>query len=322
METKLEIKQLRKKFTQDLNLPIQIIHSPYFENRIALLEDEFKAQSKYNALLLLINEHFEGNINKFLEYRHNVINDILSHIENCEAYKKFINDKSVLVDYTPIIGSRELYTMQESGNFFVSYDMIKANFQVLKNIDPSIVNGCDTYEDFIDGFTHIDYFKNAKQLRQETLGKLNSKRTAAIEKRVSNAFAEELHHKMWTHGFDLFSIKTDEIIFKFKGNEEKFKEIMVHDEEFGGYKFRVNKFKLTQQEFKRHTSESRISAFIKESYLNGNKRTIHCVSDVYYPQVYKLLNDMEIEESDLVFYFDHELSKFMYPLEIVKPTIN
>ena len=41
-----EIKKLRIRFISDLNLPIQVIHSPYFENMLDLLEDEYKAKTK------------------------------------------------------------------------------------------------------------------------------------------------------------------------------------------------------------------------------------------------------------------------------------
>ena len=316
VETKLEVKQLRSKFVRDFQLPIQVVQSPYFENTIKLLEDDCGAQTKYLLLLELIRDKFDGNSNKFLEYRHKVVDEILSYILNSEAYKEFLADKTVLDDYTPIVANRELYTQEQSGHFFISYDMIKANFQALRYANPAIVKDCETYEDFIGKFTDIDYFKHAKQLRQETFGKLNGKRTAAIEKRVSNEFAKVLIERL-KDKFTLFSIKTDEIIFKFSGTEEEFKKFKIADEEFDSFKFRANKFKLTHQEFKRHTSESKIVAFIKEDYLNADRRSLHCVPDTYYPQVYKLLNGIKIDDSDLVFYFDHELSKFLYPLELV-----
>lgn len=316
VETKLEVKQLRSKFVRDNQLPIQVVQSPYFENTIELLEDDCGAQTKYVELLHLVTEKFDGSVGKFFEYRNKVANDILSYIENSEAYKEFLADKTILDDYTPIVANRELYTQEQSGHCFISYDMIKANFQALRYANPAIVKDCDTYEEFVGKFTDIDYFAHAKQLRQETFGKLNGKRTAAIEKRVSNEFAKEYSQRLGIYGFELFSIKTDEIIFKFNGTEEQFKSFKASDVEFGGFKFRVNQFKLTHQKFKRHTSESKIVAFIKED-LKTNRRSLHCVPDTYYPQVYKLLNGIKIDDCDLVFYFDHELSKFLYPLELV-----
>ena len=169
---------------------------------------------------------------------------------------------------------------------------------------------------FIEKFTDIEYFKHAKQLRQVLFGKLNGKRTSSIEKYISNLFAKELT-KRYEGKMKPYSIKTDEIILKFLGTEEEFKKLCVKNEEFNGFRFRVNKFKLVSKDFKRGNSDKNLTAYIKEDYLNGGKRTLHCVPDTYYPQVYKLLNGMELSDSDLVFYYNHELAKFMYPLELL-----
>ena len=316
VETKLEVKQLRSKFVRDFQLPIQVVQSPYFEQHLKLLEDSHGANTKYLILLETIRDKFDGNMQKFLEYRHSVEDQILSYILNSEAYKDFNSDKNGIVGETPVVGSPELYTKEQCNHFFVSYDMVKANFQALRFANLAIVRDCETYEQFIEKFTDIDYFKYAKQLRQSIFGKLNGKRTSALEKLISNKFAKELASR-FEGKMKLYSIKTDEIILKFNGTEEEFNKLNVENEEFSGFKFRVNKFKLLSQDFKHATSERLLTAYIKEDYLNGHRRTLHCVPDTYYPQVYKLLNGMEINDSDLVFYFDHELSRFLYPLELV-----
>ena len=315
-ETTLITKQLRSKFVKDYQLPVQVVQSPYFEQHIKLLEDSHGAKTKYLILLETIRDKFDGNMQKFLEYRHSVEDQILSYILNSEAYKDFNSDKNGIVGETPVVGSPELYTKEQCNHFFVSYDMVKANFQALRFANPAIVRDCETYEQFIEKFTDIDYFKYAKQLRQSIFGKLNGKRTSAIEKLISNKFAKELASR-FEGKMKLYSIKTDEIILKFNGTEEEFNKLNVENEEFSGFKFKVNKFKLLSQDFKHATSERLLTAYIKEDYLNGHRRTLHCVPDTYYPQVYKLLNGMEIEAHDRVFYYEHELAEFLNPLELV-----
>lgn len=315
-ENTLLLKQFRSKFVKDYQLPIQVVSSPYFEANLKLLEDDCQANLKYLDLLETVRDKFGGNMQKFLEYRHSVEDQILGYILNSEAYKAFNGDKSTIPSETPIVGSPELYTKEQCGCFFVSYDMIKANFQALRYADPAIVKDCDTYEQFIEKFTDIEYFKHAKQLRQVLFGKLNGKRTSSIEKYISNLFAKELA-KRYEGKMKLYSIKTDEIILKFLGTEEEFKKLCVKNEEFNGFRFRVNKFKLVSKDFKRGNSDKNLTAYIKEDYLNGGRHTLHCVPDAYYPQVYKLLNGWELSDSDLVFYYDHELAKFMYPLELL-----
>lgn len=312
----LLLKQFRSKFVKDYQLPIQVVQSPYFEANLKLLEDDCKANTKYLDLLETVRDKFNGNMQKFLEYRHSVEDQILGYILNSEAYKAFNGDKSTIPSETPIVGSPELYTKEQCGCFFVSYDMIKANFQALRYANPAIVKDCETYEQFIEKFTDIEYFKHAKQLRQVLFGKLNGKRTSSIEKYISNLFAKEFSQRLGVYGFTPYSIKTDEIIFKFNGSEKQFGTMKVSNEEFKGFRFRVNKFKLVSKDFKRGNSDKNLTAYIKEDYLNGGRRTLHCVPDTYYPQVYKLLNGMEITPSDLKFYYDHELCTFDYPLQL------
>lgn len=314
----LIVKQLRGRFIDDFQLPITTVEDPYFEKRIKLLEEDFGANTKYLVLLETIRDNFGGNMQKFLEHRHSVKDKILSDILNSEGYKNMLADKSPLDDYKPIVASRELYTEEQDGGLFVSYDMIKANFQALRYIDPSIVRDCETWEKFVSHYSDVEYLASAKQVRQEVLGKLNGKRLSAIEKRVSNEFAKEFSQRLGIYGFEPFSIKTDEIIFKFNGSEAQFESFKGSNEEFNGFKFRFNKFKLNMRTFKRGFSDKRINVFEKEDFLNAHRRILKCVPAEYYPQVYKLLNGIEINDSDLVFSTNHELCKFMKPIELVK----
>jgi len=313
----LLVKQFRGRFVDDNQLPVTVVEDPYFDERIKMLEGEFHAQLKYLLLMETVRDNFGGNMQKFLEHRHSVKDQILSHILNSEGYKAMLADKSPLEDCKFIVGANELYTEQQDGGLFLSFDMIKANFQALRYVDPSIVLDCDTWEEFVARFSDVEYLASAKQVRQEVLGKLNGKRLAAIEKYHSNEFAKKLR-ECYGDWFTPFSIKTDEIILKFNGSEKEFERLNVQNEEFNGFKFRANKFKLNMRTFKRAFSDKRINIFEKEDFLDGHRRNLKCVPATYYPQVYKLLNGMEISDSDLVFSSDHELCKYMKPLELVK----
>lgn len=320
----LLLKQFRGRFIEDNQLSITTVENPYFEERIKMLEDESSAETKYNSLLEIVKEKFGGNLQKFLEHRHSVKDQILSHILNSEGYKAMLADKSPIEDYKPFVGSNELYTEQQDGGLFVSYDMIKANFQALRYVDPSIVRDCETWEEFVACFTDVKYLASAKQVRQEVLGKLNGKRLAAIEKFISNKFGKIMNDHLF---LEPFSIKTDEVIFKFNGWPKKydgqdivkeFEKFPVRDEEFEGFKFRVNKFRLHMRTFKRAFSDKLINVFEKEDFLNGHRRNLKCVPATYYPQVYKLLNGKEITPSDLKFHYDGELCSFDAPLTLIK----
>ena len=109
VETSLLTKQLRSKFVKDYQLPIQVVQSPYFEQHLKLLEDSHGANTKYLILLEIIRDRFDDNMQKFLEYRHSIEDQILSYILNSEAYKEFNGDKRSSLSDTPIVCSPELY---------------------------------------------------------------------------------------------------------------------------------------------------------------------------------------------------------------------
>ena len=326
-QTPIEIKQLRGRFVSDANIPLQVLQSPYFEDRLELMERDYCAKTKYDNLLALIKERFDNSPNKFLEEYRKVRDNIITTVLNSEAYKDFIsNDKYLIKDMKPICSSKNLYTNEQDGDLFLSFDMKKANFQTLRYANPAIVFDCNTYEDFIGKFTDLDYVKESKYTRQVIFGKLNPKRTMTLEQSITNEFAKYLI-KDSGHIRELcmleqlvpFSLKNDEIIFKFNGTEEEFEKLKLEPTiEYDGITYKVSKFKLHARQFKLATSNSLLTVYEKEDYLNGHKRGLKGVPATYYPQVDKLLRGEKINESDRVFYYEHELCTFMHPLELIK----
>lgn len=320
VENTLLLKQLRTRFVSDYNLPIQVLQSPYFEDRLELLEEEYGAKTSYDNLLELINSIFDGDSNKFLEYYHQVRDTIITTILNSEAYKDFILNDKFVKNFTPICGNRNLYTNEQDGCMFISYDMKKANFQTLRYANLAIVYDADTYENFIGKFTDLDYIKHSKYTRQVIFGKLNPKRTMNLEKWITNEFAKTLNDLACMKHCDLFSLNADEIILKWNGTEEEFEKLdIVPSIIFEGVEFKASKFKLHSRQFKLATSSSILTVYEKEDYLNAHKRILKGVPATYMPQVYKLLGGVEINpQSDLIFYYEHELCQFLNPLELIK----
>lgn len=319
VENTLLLKQLRTRFVSDYNLPIQVLQSPYFEDRLELLERDYNAKTLYENLWELIDSKFDCNASKFLESYHQVRDTIITSVLNSEAYKDFISNDKFMRKINPICANKNLYTNEQDNGLFVSYDMKKANFQTLRYANPAIVYDTNTYEDFIGVFTDLDYIKNSKYTRQVIFGKLNPKRTMTLEKWITNEFCGSLFSLLVHTKLEYFSLNADEIILKFNGSEEEFKKLEIDPIKiFEGVEYKGSKFKLHSRHFKLAASSSILTVYEKEDYLNTHRRILKGVPATYYPQVYKLLNGMEINDSDLVFYYEHELAKFMYPLELIK----
>lgn len=326
----INLKQLRNRFVSDMNLPIQVVQSPYFEDRLDLLEEEFGARTKYEKLLKIIDEKFEGNSTKFLEHYAQVRNDIITKLVGSQKWFDFTTGKigGKAADTRPRHPYKNLYTQEQDSGMFISFDMKKANFQALKYVDPDLVLGADEYEEMVGMFTDLDYIKESKYTRQVIFGQMNPKRTMTVEKKIVDELVDMilegdsyLNKIIDFSKFDLFSVNSDEAIFKFNGSEEEFESLEGPKD---GYVlmttvvFRFNKFKLNHRQFKLATSDSRLNVYQKIDYLDGRRVHLHCVPSTYYPQVYKLLNGLELKPTDLVFYFEHELCQFMNPLELVK----
>lgn len=325
-EISLEFKQLHRKFIIDFGLPVQVVHEPYFSQRLPLLEEEYGAQTKYLILSELLRDKFASSPGKFMEYSHSLSDKIISAVTNSDAYKKdFLHQlptKQEVDQYTMSIKGKvtvgkKLYTQEQDGCLFVSYDMKKANFQLMKYICPAVVFDCDTYADFIRRFTDIDYFVAAKGLRQAVFGKINPKEVSQAEFIESCKLFHFLSDTL-SKDYEPYSLNNDEVIFKFKGSEEEFKRDKVGGLGYDGITFRVERFKLHSRKFKLPTSDSEFTVFEKEDILKPDKRKLFCCPATYYPQAYKLLHGLEIKSDDLVFYSDHELARFLHPLTLVK----
>ena len=296
-----DAKHLKTRFISDMNLPISVIAEPYFGNSLAILEIEYGAKTKYNELWDVIIDRFNASPQKFLEYYHQVRDNIITSVINSDAYKEFLEDKELLKDIKPIVGNRNLYTQEQDGCLFISYDMKKANFQALKYYNPSIVYDSETYEDFIGHFTDLQYIKESKYTRQVIFGKMNPKRTMTLEKQITNSLAKTLVDNYKSQNLEPFSLNADEIIFKFNGNEEDFEKIGGEDITFEGVKYKFSKFKLHSRLFKRCDSETILDVYQKEDYLNHHRRILKGAPSTYFNQIYKLLHGIKITPLDLVF---------------------
>jgi hypothetical protein len=330
-EISLEFKQLHRKFINDFNLPLQVVQEPFFHERLTLLEEEYGAQTKYLALSETLRDHFDSKPGKFMEYGHSLADKIIGSIINSDAYKndflsKLPTKKEVELMTNEIKGKitkgRKLYTQEQDGCMFVSFDMKTANFQLMKYMCPAILKDEDSYENFISRFTDIDYFKFAKGLRQTIFGKINPQDVSNAEFIKSCEFALNMMDSLERRKYEPYSLNNDEVIFKFKGTEEEFlKDVQNSLTSLvspNGIVFKVEKFKLHARKFQLATSEQELCVFEKEDILKPDKRKIFCCPATYYPQVYKLLHGLEIKENDLVFYYEHELCKFLNPLKLIK----
>jgi hypothetical protein len=325
-----ELNLLRHRFVEDTGSPIQVLQDPYFSQRIALFDKDYDTSKKYEDYVSYVNKAFDGKVIPFLEDYKSLRDRIIDKVSKSEAFREFCENEKItkeIKEYKPVIGSPNLYTQEqviEGNNMFLSFDMKKANFQTLKWINPAIVFDCNTYEDFMHKFTDMDIAVNSKRTREIIFGKMNPNRTMKYEKIIMGIVEEYIRKTCVGDWFELFSINSDELIYKLKSGlnfENAIKSISNSVTENSllinlGIDIRIEFFKLVCYYFKTSSSDKIMTVFIKE-HSNGNK-TYKCANEVYFPQTYKLINGLEIVDDDLVFYYDKsELARFFTPLTMV-----
>ena len=162
---KTEYDSLAKRFLSDLNLPFQFVDFNHFMYCV----NTFGYKKKWENLLAVIDERYDGNPNKFLDDYYQIRDNIINSTLNNNGYQYFnaISD----MDYFSLdaesrcIPSTSIYNRENNKKYFLSIDLKHSNFQTLKHILSGIVNNANTYEEFIGGFTDLDYIKNSKYTR-------------------------------------------------------------------------------------------------------------------------------------------------------------
>jgi len=321
--------QLKNRFISDYNLNmIQVLQSPYFEYYLDLYEPYNQARTKWNKLVLLINEHFNGNEHLFLEEYAKQRDNIITSIEKSETYKEFnifdmsaYNGLNVAFHKLP---KSSVYIESNNGKKFISIDLRKANFQGLKFHNNELVNNTESYDEFIEsylGTNHplLKYFQESKYSRQVIFGKLNMSRNITIQKSIMESVFESLSDLMEEYSTVLkyYSFSTDELIIEVL-HPSDIPEIIQEM-----YYLINNKANVKIQYYKLElvnfltSNNSTLSVYLKDNivpFVDGKE--IMCCPTTYFSQVYKLLNEREIEENDMIFYYEHQLAKFLTPLKI------
>ena len=315
---------LRDRFVKDYNLPIQVLVSPYFEYFVELYEEDYQSKSKWERLQYEIKTRFEGKPGKYLDHFYITRNQIIEDIEGSQNYKDFCNDPGFFERFKiPGELKCDLYTGAQTGKVFMSIDLKKANFQALKYYNPALIQGAETYEDFIGLYDNSPLLAESKYTRQVIFGKLNAKRQTTIEKWLMWKISERISEFL-PDTFKPFSRQTDEIIYELPKDYQAIGEIETKIEsvvrEELGLEVKVEVF--TTGMIQRFTKEGiSIVGITKDFSWPLQKRpSLKKVSGTHFAQMYKIWKGKTIDSTyDLVLLHDHQLAHFDYPLFLYNP---
>lgn len=185
----------------DLNVP-EYEHFDYYISQYSRLE-RFK---KIYDLIELYKD-FESGVEDPYKYKLQKADEIIEFLNSTRAYNE-LNDDNLIPDL-PVTKNFEY----EEGKKYISIDLNKANWQVLKKYDPTFLNELGSgYQEFLSKFNIHPFFYESKQFRQFIFGHLNPKRQVKAQRVI----IEDVLNTLKTDNLKVFCVRHDEVIFEFQ----------------------------------------------------------------------------------------------------------
>lgn len=293
------------RFVRDFSLPIQLIRDPYFEYYVDLFDKIYNSKELYSLLKETV-EKCGGEEQFYIESK-KITENVINTVKETSQFQSFNSCDLKEFNVKLNIEKKEIYRSGNDGEKFLSIDLKKANFNVLKYFDPNIILNQNTYEEFISLFTDLEYIKKSKYIRQVIFGNLNPNRQQKIQLYIMSQFL-----KIIENYFGLYSINnvsSDEIVIRLEKSENELNQFLRRSLEEKakelGIEIHIRLFKLKQLK--------PYDFYVKE-FLNSNEIEFKACPSVYMPQIYKKYFNLDLHEYDLHFYFEDRIAKFIEPL--------
>ena len=287
---------LKQRFVKDYNLPINIFEDDLFEYYLKELDEQYDTIKKYESFKDFLNKYETQE--DFFQASTKIIDNILEYVSNKEDYKKLELDRLEKLNQVKNCPSKNIYNLENVGNYYISLDLIKANFQALKKYSKKIVFNCETYEDFISKFTNEDYLKNSKQIRQVVFGNLLPKKQQIIQKDIMFGIFNTL---LENDIKNIVSVMSDEIVIQCENKEDMdFKKNKISQLDFKGFEIRIDAYKLNNIHNRKY--------FVRE--FDDGTFDFKCIPSNLLLQAYKIYLNQPLKPEDLMFF--HEGVKAQY----------
>lgn len=293
----MELKNINKNFIKDFKLPIAIYEEPYFSYLLSLLDPYYNTKEKYN---IYIND-FKNFGDSFFQDNKDLVASTITYLKSKKEYDIFNNIDMSNFQKDIKIKGKELYQSSNANKFFISVDLVKANFQSLFLVVPDFFDGHKKFEDFALSRGFNDTLLNSKISRQIIFGNINPQRQQKIQKFMMNNIVFNLIEGGLNPDY-IYSLSSDEVFFEIDEtiNVSTVKGVLSNL----NYDLRIEKFQLLKP-FENNY-------FVKkydEGYVD-----FKMVPTAIMAEFIKKYENKEVIDMDLYFYDENKrLSKFLQP---------
>lgn len=270
----------------DLNVPAYE-EFDYYIDQLTKVE-----KGKNLRELIVLYEKAEEEFGDLFEYRIKKSNELIEFLQNTRAYNE-LNDDNLIPDYP----TTKNFQYDENVKY-LSIDIRKANWVVLKKYDPPFVNELgDSYESLLDKFGIPELFRHSKQFRQYIFGNINPRRQGKAQRVI----IEDVINKYKYLGLEIACIKNDEVIYSYT-NDLDIKDILsTIDREL----FKIKLFTV------KRIQDFRINFYTDEDGTFTHKEMIGCNGNHFFMLLKKYIIEEPFDIRDLYFRMDGNLAVWL-----------
>jgi len=307
--------QILQTFSQYFEFPITIYEEPYFSYFVELYDGDYNIK---NNLLLLdeVLDRCKNEKTTYSELHNKIKNDIIAAMKNnrnnhavskkIEIGKKYNFPKLNLYSVTS-------QNAESFPKYYISIDIIKANFNATKLEMPELVLGVESWEDFVRKFTDLEYFIQSKYFRQVIFGHFDNKKMQAISKNILYMLIDQIDlnlYKVFGCNYDEFAIESSNETFvdDYKYVLERIQELPPNIQKI----LRVEPIKINPI--------GSTNSFVRQIYdlsapdLKLVSTKYKRIQKKYFAQFYKFHNSLELHEYDLLVPNGNMVTKLPYPI--------
>jgi hypothetical protein len=178
---------------------------------------------------------------------------------------------------------------------YISIDINKANWVVLKNYDPEFAPELgDSYDDFIAKFDVPEIFNYSKQLRQYIFGNINPKRQGKAQRVITERLLNRYKHL----NLEIACVKNDEVIYSFDSFDQINEILTTVDKSL----FKTKLFTVKRIE------DFRINTYLSETGKELYKEMVGCNGNLFFLYLKKYVLNETLDIRDLYFKMDGNLA--------------
>ncbi len=287
-------RKLIQTFEEYSKIPIPTYDPELLQYYLETLEPMYDCKKMFG----LFEKALKTTGKAFSQELHRTIDIIKTHIEKHPEYIKFKQEiKSQKIPDLGM-GKCEIFKKENVGKFFVSVDVVSANFRCVKKFCPTMFSG--EWKDFVKQFTDIEFLIESKMFREICLGKIFK----GIVQTYPLVFIEKVF-EMTKRDFPKMkpvSVLNDEIVYMVP---KDFNKILFDDEvqQLLPNHFRVEMFMIKQL--------GEYDYFVKEFVQDSKKPQLRNVPRTNSIECLKHYFELPFDDRDLMFEKDDRLAKFV-----------